>query len=270
MNSLTEASALRYTAYTKDGLELYIQNDSGKVYASQSAMARMLGLQQGHLSSVLQRASTQAPEVVGDLVKVDLPTVAGMRNQTLYGVKTISAMAVKYCPTLAEKFTEMGATVYLYQLMGYKVTTDVTKDNSAVKSAAQTYNESLETAYEAMGKLLRLHRFAEDKPGLEAYLELAETKGKKALAGGVMSLAEMAEQCGISFTPEQSRIMGRAMAANARSQYGYEPEKIRRRFKDKSDNYQSYMVTGYSSEYLPLFESLAKSYEYMDKASQAA
>lgn len=260
MSNLIQASALRYTAYNKEGLELYIQNDSGKVYASQSAMARMLGLQQGHLSSVLQRATVQKPDTVADVVKVDLPTANGMRNQTLYGVPTISAMAVKYCPALAEKFTEMGATVYLYQLMGYKVTTDVQQDNSAVKSAAQTYNESLETAYEAMGKLLRLHRFAEDKPGLEAYLELAETKGKKALAGGIMTLADMAEQCGVELDPSQSRIMGRAMAANTRSQYGYEPEKIRRRFKDKSENYQSYMVTGYSSEYLPLFESLLKSY----------
>lgn len=264
MNILAKASALRYTAYTKDGLELYIQNDSGKVYASQSAMARMLGLQQGHLSSVLLRASTQTPEVVADTVKVDLPTSAGMRNQTLYGVKTISTMAVKYCPTLAEKFTEMGATVYLYQLMGYKVTTDVQKDNSAVKNTAKTYNESLETAYEAMGKLLRLHRFAEDKPGLEAYLALAEEKGKKALAGGIMSLADMAEQLGVILSPEQSRIMGRAMAANTRSQYSYEPEKLRRRFKDKSGNYQSYQVTGYSSEFLPLFESLASSYGYFN------
>jgi hypothetical protein len=62
--------------------------------------------------------------------------------------------------------------------------------------------------------------------------------------------------------------MGRAMSSNTRSQYGYSPEKMRRRYQDDSGNYQSYLVTGYSPEFLPLFESLLKSYDIL--GSEAA
>lgn len=269
MLSLQKATQDRYVSYQRDELELFIDKVTGKVYASQSAMARMLKMQQGHLSSVLLRTGKK-PGTIIDTVNVDLPSSDGvLRSHVLYGVPTISAMAVKYCPELAEKFTEMGATVYLYQMMGYKVSSDI-NDNKVAQSAAKTYNDSLETAYEAMGKLLRLHKFAEDKPGLEAYLELAETKGKKALAGGMMCLADMGLHFGVRLNAEQSRLMGRAMASTTRSQYGYTPEKIRRKFKDDSGSYQSYMVTGYGVEFLPLFESLLKSYDIGYDGSKAA
>ena len=113
-----------------------------------------------------------------------------------------------------------------------------------------------------MGKLLRLHKFAEDKPGLEAFLENAENNNSRSL-DGKLTIAAMCDMYGVELTPERSRMLGRALAANSRSQEMEAPTKVRRRFKDSSNNFQSYMVSEYSTGYLPLFESLCRSYGYI-------
>ena len=147
-----------YQLYKNADFEIYIAAN-GSVSASQSAMARMLGMQQGHLSSVLNRAVTS-----GDISAPEVATVTidPRKNTTaivsLYDVATIRKMAIKYNPALADKFGEMGATVYLYQLAGYKVTpvtTDLVEPVEFLPKATNAnYNDYLETAHVALGKLL--------------------------------------------------------------------------------------------------------------------
>lgn len=246
----------QYTLYKNDDLEAYISNE-GRVYTSQSAMARMLQMQQGHLSSVLKRADT-----VADVVNIPVETVSGKTaNVSLYGVKTLLDLAVKYSPELAVKFAEMGATMYMYQQVGYKIL-PVKQDKTEPPSDAKAYNDYMETAHVALGKLLNLHRFAEDKPGLESYLALAEAVGSKSL-GGKMTLAEMAESFGVEVPPEYSRLIGRALAGASRAQEEKEPTQRRIRLKNASGNHQSYFVTEYSVDYLSLFASLCKNYSLL-------
>ena len=75
-----------------------------------------------------------------------------------------------------------------------------------------------------------------------------------------MTLDEMAESFGIELKPEHSRLIGRAMAGVSRSQEEQEPTQIRKRVKNSAGNHQSYYVTEYSTDYLPLFESLCRAY----------
>lgn len=240
-----------YTLYQNNDVEAYISDD-GNVFTSQSAMARMLNMKQGHLSSVLKRADT-----VADMVNVPVVVASGKTaNVSLYGVKTLLDLAIKYSPDLAMRFAEMGATMYMYQQVGYKVL-PVRSEPQETKSQSQQYNDYMETAHIALGKLLNLHRFAEDKPGLEAYLQLAEAVGSKSL-GGKMTLDEMAESIGIVLPPEDARLIGRALAGLSRAQEEEEPTMIRKRVKNGSGNHQSYMVTEYSVDYLSLFTSLCK------------
>lgn len=118
--------------YQREGLELFI-SDTGSVYASQSAIARMLGMQQGHLSSVLKH-----PLLPGDKDKevgysLKLPSANGIREQTLYGVSTIIALASRYNPSVNKHFAEMGATMYLYKLAGYSVAPVAPKTPTAIR-----------------------------------------------------------------------------------------------------------------------------------------
>ena len=245
---------LTYQAYQNDGLELFIAND-GSVSASQSAMARMLGMQQGHLSSVLKRPILPQSTKIEQGTLVKLPCATGTRDQLLYGVDTITTLAARFNPELSKRFAEMGATVYLYKLAGYKFEAI---DTSARKE--ETYADHLKTAHAALEKLMNIHRFAEDKPGLEAYLELAEAPKKNALSGK-MTLQEMADYYGVSLTPEHSRQLGRSLAGASRSQEQSEPTMVRKRAKSPAGNHQSYMVTEFSVDYLPLFESLCVAYQ---------
>lgn len=248
----------QYQAYENDGLELFISKANGEVKATQSALARMLGMQQGHLSSVLKRPllpGSTNPEK-SEIVK--LQTADGtIRECTLYSVPTIITLAQRYNKDLAMRFAEMGATVYLYQLAGFKVSTDI--NNKLPVLAEETYADHLKTAHEALGKLMNIHRFAEDKPGLEAYLELAEKPRKNQLSGK-MTLQEMAEYYGIELDAHHSRQLGRSLAGVSRSQEGEEPTTVRKRSTSPSGHAQSYKVSEYSVDYLPLFGELVKAY----------
>ena len=246
--------------YRRDDLELFIL-DTGAVFASQSAIARMLGMQQGHLSSVLKRPILAEDKVKEIGYTLKLESANGVREQTLYGVSTICKLASRYNQQFAIKMAEMGATLYLYKLAGYRAEmVDIAMPETALpKSSNASYAQHLQTAYEALGKMANLHSFAEDKPGLQAYLELAETSPKHTLSG-MMTIDQMAEQVGATLTSEQSRQIGRSMAGVARSQEADAPSFTRKRYKDASGNYQSYDVKEYSTGYLPLFRALCQAY----------
>lgn len=238
-------------AYQRDGLELFI-SDTREVYASQSAIARMLGMQQGHLSSVLKLPLLPGSTHAEKGYSLKLPSSNGIRDQVLYGVSTIIALASRYNPAVNKRFAEMGATLYLYKLAGYKV--EPFLEPLAPKTAS--YQDNLKMAYEAMGRLVNINSFAEDKPGLQAYLALAQEDGSNKLHG-MMTIEAMAEHCGYTMTSEHSRQIGRSMAGFSRTQDGEVVVSVtRKRFKDKSGNHQSYNVAEYSTCYLPPFRSL--------------
>ena len=250
-NTLKKPELGQLIAYQREGLELFI-SDTGEVYASQSAIARMLGMQQGHLSSVLKHPLLPSSTHAEKGYSLKLPTTNGNREQMLYGVNTIIALASRYNPAVNKRFAEMGATLYLYKLAGYKIEPLAPK----TKIEPVSDNDTLKKAYEAMGRLVNINSFAEDKPGLQAYLALAQEDGSSKLHG-MMTIEDMANHCGYEMTSEHSRQIGRSMAGFSRTQDGEEVVSVtRKRFKDKSGNHQSYNVAEYSTCYLPAFRTL--------------
>lgn len=243
--------------YQQDGLELFI-SDSGAVYASQSAMARMLGMQQGHLSSVLKQPILPNCKEKEVGYKLKLPSASGIREQTLYGVSTIITLASRFNPSLATRFAEMGATVYLYKLAGYEVNPKVPISTTAASKLSD--HDVLKTAYEAMGKLVAINTFVADIPGMKAYLELAQNPDSN-LVHGMMTIEDMANHLGYDMSNENSRRIGLAMAGLSRGHNGEHKISItRKRFKDKSGNHQSYNVFEYSTSVLVFFEQLCVAY----------
>ena len=248
-NTLKKPELGQLVAYQREGLELFI-SDTGEVYASQSAIARMLGMQQGHLSSVLKHPLLPSSTHAEKGYSLKLPSANGIREQVLYGVSSIIALASRYNPAVNKRFAEMGATMYLYKLAGYKI------EPLAPKTEPDNDQDTLKKAYEAMGRLVNLNSFAEDKPGLKAYLALAQEDGSSQLRG-MMTIEAMAEHCGYEMSSEHSRQIGRSMAGFSRTQDGeVVVNVVRKRFKDKSGNHQSYNVAEYSTCYLPPFRSL--------------
>jgi hypothetical protein len=249
-------------SYQREGLELFI-SDTGAVFANQSAIARMLGMQQGHLSSVLKSKILPTSKGLEIGYTMKLPSAQGVREQTLYGVGTIIALASRYNSTVSRRFAEMGATMYLYGLAGYNI--KPTKPNSVSEPLSE--QDSFEKAYEALGKLININRFTEDKPGLKAYLAIAQEPGSSQIHG-MMTIEEMADYYGYDMDSKHSRQIGRSMAGFSRTQDGEVVVNVRRkRFKDKKGNHQSYEVAEYSTCYLEPFRTLAEAHQVPKKTA---
>ena len=108
--------------FDKDGIELVINTRTGEAFATQSGYARMSGKDQ---STISRRCS-----------KLDAPNaVKSSEIETGYGVKVVALIPAKLVfkwaitdkPELAEAMGEAGATVYIHQLAGFKVTSDAVK-----------------------------------------------------------------------------------------------------------------------------------------------
>ena len=108
-----ENSNTEYTlATTADGIELYIHQNNGEVFASQ----RMLGRLVGKEHSTIGRWATGAqitPKVV------EVPTPKGIRTGALYDEDAIHEAFAKWKPELLIKCTKAGIRVYLHGLAGY-------------------------------------------------------------------------------------------------------------------------------------------------------
>lgn len=76
-----------------------------------------------------------------------------------------------------------------------------------------------------------------------------------------MTIDDMAAHLGYGLSSEQARQLGRSMSGFSRTQNGeVVVSVVRKRFKDKSGNHQSYNVAEYSTCYLAPFEELCKAY----------
>lgn len=208
-NSLTAfdsdyASGL--TSYDRDGLELFIHND-GRVYASQSAMARMMNTSEGTLRAALNVRGI-LPALHTQVYGKD-----GFNDRKLHGVATIVTLAKKYNPALMDKFAEMGANVYLYQLAGYKV--GIQAD---YKMSEKEKNQRL---LASMTQTVAIANYAEIHPNFQDKINfIVENNG--ALTGK-MTLEELNQSYGYKMTVGQKQAIGRGMSEVTRKETGKTP-----------------------------------------------
>jgi hypothetical protein len=103
--------------YVQDGLELWVDEASGKAYAHMRAIARMLGLDgtNGTLRNRLKGVQLQ------DVKMAEIPTAGGLQGVQLYPAKVVFKLAMEFNPELAEAMGACGANVYMLGLAGYKV-----------------------------------------------------------------------------------------------------------------------------------------------------
>jgi hypothetical protein len=103
-----------------DGLEIAIDTNTGKAYASQNAVARMCVISKQAISKYL--TVNQTPTFSAKIL-----TTTGLKTVNLLDEEGIARCIIKYNPELAFKFQKLGIRVGLHEMAGYKVTTTATE-----------------------------------------------------------------------------------------------------------------------------------------------
>jgi hypothetical protein len=96
------------------GLELLIDTETGAVYASQRALARMCEKDERTIRRWKGAAQIEA-------ISAEVPTEGGFQGAALYDESAIKRAILRYNPTLAEKMLDAGLRVFLYGMAGYQV-----------------------------------------------------------------------------------------------------------------------------------------------------
>lgn len=105
--------------FDRDGVELVIDRVTGETWATQTGYARMSGLIQ---QAINYRTTTYKGS---DLKTAEVLTATGFKTHKLIPANLCFKWAIKDNPELAEAMGAAGATIYMHQLAGFKVSSDV-------------------------------------------------------------------------------------------------------------------------------------------------
>lgn len=104
--------------FDRDGIELVIDTRTGEAFATQGGYARMSKLSQ---QAINKRCKTYNQN---ELKTAELQTATGFKTYNLIPASLVFKWALKDNLELAEAMGTAGATVYIHQLAGFKVTSD--------------------------------------------------------------------------------------------------------------------------------------------------
>lgn len=134
------------------GIELVINTDNGEAFATQAGYARMSGISYPAIKKRVARLKG------GDdflLKTAEIQTPGGKQVVTLLSTKTILQWLVKDNPKLALAMGEAGATMYLHQLAGYKVSSNAIEPTTPLE-LAQSMLDALKKQEAELAKLNEL------------------------------------------------------------------------------------------------------------------
>ncbi len=128
----------QYTSPTIDGLQIVIDHQTGKVYASQSALARLIDKHSQYVYNHEKSLIESSKKVDG--LEAEILTAHGLRSSKLYGEDFIYSLLAKYKPELLVEAAKAGIRLFFHSVAGYspEVTTKAaTKALPAWKEARQ-------------------------------------------------------------------------------------------------------------------------------------
>lgn len=100
--------------YENDGLEFFIDSDTGEISPSIAGYCRMSGKSKGTISERLARSENQSKTA-------EIDTGYGFKVVRLIPETLVKSWVIKDNPELAKKMFDCGLRVYMYGLAGYNV-----------------------------------------------------------------------------------------------------------------------------------------------------
>jgi hypothetical protein len=116
---------MKLERYEHNGLELVIDLDTGEVYASQSATARMCKVTETTIRKFV--SSNQYSPLM-----TEIPTAVGLRSSSLLDEDFIHKCISKYNPVFLVECSKCGLRVYLHQLAGFQVTSTALQPKDSI------------------------------------------------------------------------------------------------------------------------------------------
>ena len=107
------------TRFDSDGIELVINTQTGEAFASQAGYARMSGVSYATIKKRVERLKG-GDNIV--LEKAEIQTVGGFQEVTLLPADLVYDWLCEDNLRLAKVMGKTGATVYMHQLAGFKIT----------------------------------------------------------------------------------------------------------------------------------------------------
>lgn len=114
--------------FSHDGIEIYINTDTGESFASVSGYARIAGKAKSTISERLQTVRKNSPG------NAEVVTATGLKTVRLVDEDTISEWLPKDNPEMATKLLKLGVRGFLHKLAGYEVSSSAVKPNSLTQA----------------------------------------------------------------------------------------------------------------------------------------
>lgn len=115
--------------FERDGFELFVEDGSGCCFASQRAIVRMTGKPRSTIVDFLNKVT----ESINDPSQVrteKIPTIGGNQTALLYGEDVICRVLAQYRVDLLAQCAKAGLRLYLYGLVGHKVSVNSNRDKA--------------------------------------------------------------------------------------------------------------------------------------------
>ena len=142
---------------TNDGIELVIDTQTGEAFATQAGYSRMSGKASSTISERLKG-------VRSDYIRMaEILTAGGLQGVRLIPAKLVYKWLLKDNIGLAEAMGEVGATVYIHQLAGYKITSIEKPQSTAdmLLMYAQAFKEQEQRLQSVEAKLVEVQEISE-------------------------------------------------------------------------------------------------------------
>jgi hypothetical protein len=137
---------------TNDGIELYINNQTGEVFCSLRGLARMCDKNKSTISDFTGGRFL-------DSEMTEVPTPGGLQGVRFFSESQMLEVIAKYNPTLLIKFAQLGLRAFLHTMAGYTVKSTAIEPVQPVLPPAHIQVTNLLTALDKIGFEVNNPRF---------------------------------------------------------------------------------------------------------------
>lgn len=184
---------MQLVKYHQDGIEIYIDTNTGESFASAKGYSRMSEVGYDTIKKRLQRLP-----LYGGHRGAELPTDKGIRWGTLVTEDLMSEWIIKDNPEIAAKLIRLGVRAFLHTLAGYKVTTTAVAEAPPLPPLppADVRVKDLAIALEKFGVDLSNPRYSQALQDYSLDLLGVNPKSSPENAERWLGVVELAEQMG--------------------------------------------------------------------------